>query len=37
MRVKMKPKKDNKVFKQTAAKTKKVNIKPVTWRGGIHL
>lgn len=28
---------DRKVFKRTAAKSKKINIKPVIYRGGIRL
>lgn len=33
----MKPKKDKKVFTQTASSTKKINIKPKLSRGGIRL
>ena len=29
--------KDRKIFKRTAAKSKKINISPVTYRGGIRL
>lgn len=35
--MKMKEKKDAKVFKRTAAKSKKVNIAPKIFRGGIRL
>lgn len=37
MRKARKPKTDRKVFKRTAAKSKKININPVTYRGGIRL
>lgn len=37
MRKKMKPKKDNKVFRRTATKSKKINVNPVIYRGGIRL
>lgn len=36
-RKKMKTKRDKKVFKRTAAKTKQVNISPKIMRGGIRL
>lgn len=36
-RTKVKPVKDMKVFKKTANKTKKINVKPGEWRGGIML
>lgn len=36
-REKVKPKKDKKIFSRTAAKTKKINITPGQWRGGIRL
>lgn len=36
-RKKMSKKKDGRVFKRTAAKSKKVNINPVVMRGGIRL
>lgn len=31
------PKKDKKIFSKTANKTKKINVKPGEWRGGIML
>lgn len=37
MRVKMKPLKDKKVFRNTATKSKKININPRIPRGGIRL
>lgn len=37
MRKKMRPKKDKKVFRQTASKSKKININPTVFRGGIRL
>lgn len=37
MRKRMRPKKDKKVFRQTAAKSKKININPTVFRGGIRL
>jgi hypothetical protein len=37
MRRKMKKSKDNKVFRRTAAKSKKINIEPTIFRGGIRL
>lgn len=37
MRKKMKPGKDQKVFRRTAAKGKKININPTIFRGGIRL
>ncbi len=36
-RQKMKPKKDERVFRKTATKTKKINVKPKAQRGGIRL
>lgn len=33
----MKKGKDNKVFRRTAAKSKKININPTIFRGGIRL
>lgn len=36
-RYKTKPKKDKKVFTNTAAKTKKINLEPKAMRGGIRL
>lgn len=35
--MKMKKKRDVKVFKRTAAKSKKINIAPKIFRGGIRL
>ncbi len=37
MRQKMKPSTDKKVFRSTAVKSKKININPVVYRGGIRL
>lgn len=37
MRKKMRPKKDKKVFRRTAAKSKKININPTVFRGGVRL
>lgn len=37
MRIKMKPFKDKKVFRNTATKSKKININPRIPRGGIRL
>ena len=37
MRKPMRPKKDKKVFRRTAAKSKKININPTVFRGGIRL
>lgn len=37
MRKKMKSSKDKKVFTRTAAKSKKINIDPKIFRGGIRL
>ena len=34
---KMKKRKDKKVFQRTAAKSKKMNIAPIIFRGGIRL
>lgn len=36
-RQRVKRKKDRKIFKATAMKTKKINIKPSVFRGGISL
>ena len=36
-RKKMPKKKDKKVFRRTAAKSKKININPTIFRGGIRL
>lgn len=37
MRRKMPKRKDNKIFRRTAAKSKKININPKIFRGGIRL
>lgn len=37
MRKKQPKKKDNKVFRRTAAKSKRININPTIFRGGIRL
>lgn len=37
MRKKMPPGKDKKVFTRTAAKSKKINVEPKIYRGGIRL
>lgn len=37
MRRKMPRRKDNRVFRRTAAKSKKININPTIFRGGIRL
>ena len=37
MRKKQLKRKDNKVFRRTAAKSKKININPTIFRGGIRL
>lgn len=37
MRRRMKPGKDKKVFRRTAAKSKKINVNPKVYRGGIRL
>lgn len=37
MRKKMKRGKDRKVFRRTATKSKKININPTIFRGGIRL
>lgn len=36
-RKKVPKKKDKKIFTKTAQKTKKINVKPGEWRGGIML
>lgn len=36
-RKKMRPRKDNKVFRRTAVKSKKINVNPTIYRGGIRL
>jgi hypothetical protein len=37
MRSKVSPSKDRAVFRRTAMQTKRVNIKPMIYRGGIRL
>lgn len=37
MRQKMKPSKDRRVFGRTAKKSKKINVNPMIFRGGIRL
>ena len=37
MRVKLKPRKDRKIFRRSAIKSKKINVNPVQYRGGIRL
>lgn len=37
MRKKTKPKLDNRIFRRTAARSKKINIDPKIFRGGIRL
>lgn len=37
MRKRMNKIKDRKIFKKTANKTREINLKPVTMRGGIRL
>lgn len=37
MRRRMVPSVDKKIFKRTAAKSKKININPTVFRGGIRL
>lgn len=37
MRKKTKPKVDNRIFRRTAARSKKINIDPKIFRGGIRL
>lgn len=36
-RARMRPKSDHKVFRRTAVKSKKINIDPKIYRGGIRL
>lgn len=36
-RKRMRPAKDNRVFRRTAVKSKKINVDPVIYRGGIRL
>lgn len=37
MRRKVSKRKDNKIFRRTAAKSKKININPTIFRGGVRL
>lgn len=37
MRKRTIPRKDNKIFRRTAARSKKININPTIFRGGIRL
>lgn len=37
MRKRMRPARDRKVFRRTASKSKKININPTIYRGGIRL
>lgn len=37
MRRKVKPRKDKKIFRRTAVKSKRINIDPKVFRGGIRL
>lgn len=37
MRKRTNPRKDNKIFRRTAARSKKININPTIFRGGIRL
>lgn len=37
MRKKVKPKKDKKIFRKTAIKSKKMNVVPPVFRGGVRL
>lgn len=34
---KVKPRKDRKIFRRTATKSKKINVNPTIFRGGIRL
>lgn len=36
-RKRMSPRKDKKVFRRTAVKSKKINVEPTIYRGGIRL
>lgn len=36
-RMRVKPRKDKKIFRRTAIKTKKINVAPTVMRGGIRL
>lgn len=37
MRRKVKPRKDKRIFRRTAVKSKRINIDPKVFRGGIRL
>lgn len=37
MRKRVRPSKDKKIFSRTAQKSKKINIEPTVYRGGIRL
>lgn len=37
MRVKLKSSKDRKIFRRSAIKSKKINVSPAQYRGGIRL
>ena len=37
MAKKVKPRKDKKIFRRTATKSKKINVNPTIYRGGIRL
>lgn len=37
MRVKLKRRKDRKIFRRSAVKSKKINVSPAQYRGGIRL
>lgn len=37
MRVKLKSRKDRKIFRRSAIKSKKINVNPSQYRGGIRL
>lgn len=37
MRIKRPKKRDSKIFRRTAVKSKKINISPANFRGGIRL
>uniref|UniRef100_A0AAU8AZX7 Uncharacterized protein n=2 Tax=unclassified Microvirus TaxID=338099 RepID=A0AAU8AZX7_9VIRU len=36
-RARMRPKADKRIFRRTAVKSKKINIEPTVYRGGIRL
>lgn len=37
MAKKVKPRKDRRIFRRTATKSKKINVNPTIYRGGIRL